>query len=103
MRSVDLAIYADLLASRAADTAARLERTRARIRQAAIEDEARSALPPETVGRLERLGALAATDVAAARQEAGELAADLHALEQLQTWVEHTLFMAREEGYVMRD
>ena len=56
MRSVDLAVYADLLASRTADAAARLERARARIRQAAIESEARAALPSRTVGRLESLG-----------------------------------------------
>jgi hypothetical protein len=103
MRSVDLAIFADLLASRADAAAARLERTRGRMRQAALEDEARSALPAGTVDRLERIGALSATDVAAARREAEELAADIQALEELQTWVEHTLFMAREEGLVMRD
>ena len=58
MRSVDLALYADELAARAATLAARLERARGRLRQAAIEREARRALDETSVARLESLGVL---------------------------------------------
>jgi hypothetical protein len=58
VRSVDLAIYADALAGEAATLAARLERARARVRQAAIERVAREELPPQVVARLQALGML---------------------------------------------
>jgi len=41
MRSVELAIYADTLAGESASLAARAERARSRLRQAAIEKRAR--------------------------------------------------------------
>ena len=58
MGSVDLALYADLLAGEAASLAARIERERGRPRQATIEREARAALAPVAVERLEELGLL---------------------------------------------
>jgi hypothetical protein len=88
MRTVDLALFADIVAARSAALEARLERARDRIRQAAIEREARQALPPETVERLERIGVLSAADVRAERREVGELAASVAALRELQTWTE---------------
>ena len=96
MRSVDLAIYADVLAARASALSARLERERDAIRQAAIEREARRALDPETVVRLEGLRVLTARDDRAARDELRSLAADLAAVETLQAWVEARLFESRE-------
>jgi hypothetical protein len=97
MRAVDLAVYADVLAARASALAAQLERARAGVRQAAIERRARGALAAETIERLERLGALSCTDERAQRAEAGRLAADVAAVEELQAWVEARLFEAREE------
>jgi hypothetical protein len=58
MRSVDLAVYADSIAAEAAALCARLERARRRLRQAAIEREARLALPADAVRRLEQLDLL---------------------------------------------
>ena len=58
MRAVDLAVFADVLAGRAGALAARLERGRDLIRQAAIEREARRSLGAETVARLVELGVL---------------------------------------------
>ena len=91
MEAVDLAVYADALAGEAAALAARAERARARIRQAAIERAARAALDDETAARLERLGLLGRTDDAAAREDLGDLEAALNALERLQAWVERRL------------
>lgn len=91
MRSVDLAVYADALAGEAASLAARVERTRLRLRQAAIEREARGALGPAAVGRLEALGLLRAPDGEALRAELCELEEALAALEELQAWVEARL------------
>jgi hypothetical protein len=91
VRSVDLAIYADTLAARASDLAAQLERARGRVRRAAIEREARGALAEETVTRLEAVGLLRCPE---ARDECGviaDLVANLHALEELQAWVERQL------------
>ena len=68
MRSVELAIYADQLAGEAASLAARAERARSRLRQAAIEKRARA--------------------------ELSELEAALEALEELQAWVEAELATA---------
>jgi hypothetical protein len=98
VRSVDLAVYADVLAARASALAARLERERDAIRQAAIEREARRALDSATVGRLESLGVLSAQGSRSARAHLAELAADLAAVEALQAWVEARLFEAREES-----
>jgi hypothetical protein len=97
MRAVDLAVFADALAAQAATLAARLERARDELRQAALEREARRALPPETVERLEHLGALRVPELRGRREEIGALAADLAAVEELQAWVEARLFAAREE------
>ena len=97
MRAVDLAVYADVLAGRSAALAARLEQTRGRIRQAAIERAARRELDAATRSRLEELGALGTVDAAPLRREADDLARDLEALERLQAWVEARLFEARDE------
>ena len=91
MRSVDLALYADSLASEAAAVAARIERARARLRESAIEKEARGALGRETVGRLERLGLLRPGDERRLVNELHRFEADLDALEELQAWVESRL------------
>jgi hypothetical protein len=104
MRAVDLAVYADSLAAEAAALSARLERARRRLREAAIEYEARRALPDEIVARLEALGLLG---TAARSRDAAEIAdvqAALVAVEQLQVWVERELYLTREEqGYALAD
>jgi hypothetical protein len=94
MRAVDLAIYADALAGEAASLAARAERARSRLRQAAIEKRARRELTPVAVERLETLGLLAAVDEAATRVELRELEAALDAVEELQSWLERELATA---------
>jgi hypothetical protein len=91
VRSVDLAIYADALAGEAASVAARLERARSRVRQAAIERAARDELPAATVARLEALGLL---QTRADRAEIRELVEALEALQALQAWVERGLASA---------
>jgi hypothetical protein len=92
MRSVDLASYADTLAAEAATLAARLERARGRLRQAALEQEARRALPAEVVARIERLGLLASSSRPADdAAELLEVQESLSALERLQAWVEREL------------
>jgi hypothetical protein len=96
VRTVDLAVYADSLAAEAAALQARLERARARLRQAAIEREAREALPAEVVARLRRLGLLEAAADVDAMDELEELQRSRAALEQLQAWVEARLFEERE-------
>jgi hypothetical protein len=48
VRSVDLALYADVLAGEAASLAARIERERGKQRQASIERAARAALQPSS-------------------------------------------------------
>ena len=98
MRTVDLALFADIVATRSAALEARLERARDRIRQAAIEREARRALPVATVERLVQAGVLSAADVRAERREVGELAAALAALRELQTWAEARLSDAHAEA-----
>jgi hypothetical protein len=91
MRSVDLALYADVLAGEAASLAARIERERGKQRQASIEREARAALTTFAVERLEELGLLATrADVAAI----AELEESLDAIELLQAWVEGALARA---------
>jgi len=76
VRSVDLALYADVLAGEAASLAARIERERGKQRQASIEREARAALAPFAAERLE------------------ELEESLDAIELLQAWVEGALARA---------
>jgi hypothetical protein len=91
MRGVDLAIYADALAGEGASLAARAERARSHLRQAAIEQRARSDLTDVAVGRLEALGLLNGIDQAAVRRELRELDGALEALDELQEWVERQL------------
>jgi hypothetical protein len=98
MRSVDLALFADELAARAATLAAQLERARGRLRQAAIEREARRALDETSVARLESLGILRGAEPAEVRAEIRELAASLGVVEELQVWVERRLFDAGDEA-----
>jgi hypothetical protein len=97
MRSVDLALFADELAARAATLAAQLERARGRLRQAAIEREARRALDETSVARLESLGILRGA-TAGVRAEIRELAASLSVVEELQAWVERRLLEAGDEA-----
>jgi hypothetical protein len=91
VRGVDLAIYADALAGESASLAARAERARSRLRQAAIEKRARSALRETAAAQLEALGLLGSVDEAATRAELRELEAALDAIEELQAWVESEL------------
>jgi hypothetical protein len=98
MRTVDLALFADVIAARAAALEARLTRARDRIRQAAIEREARRALSPETVDRLEQAGVLSAADLRSERREVGEIAASLVALRELQAWAEARLADAQADA-----
>lgn len=96
MRAVDLAVYADTLAGEAAAVAARAERARARLRQAAIDREARAALPAGAVARLQARGLLRPAELSGLREEIAELTADLEAVLALQSWVEARL--ADESG-----
>lgn len=96
MRSVDLAVYADALAAEASALAARLERVRRRLRQAAIEREAREGLPSEVARRLEALGLLEHGVGPAEVEEIAELQASLAAVEALQAWTERQLYEARD-------
>jgi len=97
VRSVDLALYADELAARAATLAAQLERARCRLRQEAIEREARRALGEGSVARLETLGLIRRSDAHAMRLEIRELAASVAVVEELQAWVEEQLADVQEE------
>jgi hypothetical protein len=94
VRGVDLAIYSDALAGEAASLAARAERARSRLRQAAIEKRARRELTPVAVERLEALGVFGGVDEAATRTELRELEAALDAVEELQSWLERELATA---------
>lgn len=91
MRTVDLAIYADALAGEHAALAARLEQAYARVREAAIERDARAHLSPDAVSELESLGILGAVDERTAQGEIRRLRRALDAVEQLQSWVETRL------------
>jgi hypothetical protein len=93
MRSVDLATWADSLAGQAVRIAARIERGRAEIRQAAVESEARAVLPGPVVARLDSMGVLAqpGTGIELAQAQVVELLEDLRAVELLQAWVEQRL------------
>jgi hypothetical protein len=97
MRSVDLALYADELAARAATLAAQLELARRCLRREAIEREARRALDEGSVARLEARGLTGKTDANALRAEIKELAAAVAAVEELQAWVEERLAAARAD------
>jgi hypothetical protein len=94
VRGVDLAIYADALAGEAASLAARAERARSRLRQAAIEKRARSELTAVAVERLDALGVFGSVDEAATRAELRELEAAIDAVEELQSWLEGELASA---------
>jgi Spy/CpxP family protein refolding chaperone len=91
MRSVDLAVYADALAGESASLAAKAERARSRLRQAAIEKRARAQLSDTAIERLEDLGLLGSIDESAVRAELRELEAARDALDELQVWVEAQL------------
>jgi ribosomal 50S subunit-associated protein YjgA (DUF615 family) len=91
MRSIDLALYADELAARAATLAAQLERARCRLRQEALEREARRALDEGSVACLEALGLFGRADARSLRAEIRELGASLTAVEELQSWVKDRL------------
>lgn len=97
MRAVDLAVYADTLAARAAILSTRLERARQRLRQSEIEREARRDLAPETVITLERLGVLEPRPIEPDVRDAAVAALGLEALEALQAWVESRLGASRLE------
>jgi hypothetical protein len=88
MRTVDLALYADMLAGEAASLAARIERERGKQRQAAIEHAARRALNPIAIQRLEELGLLRTRGDPLALVDLEEA---LDAVEALQAWVEESL------------
>jgi hypothetical protein len=94
VRSVELAIYADALAGEAASLAARVERARSRLRQAAIERRGRAELSETAIERLEALGLLGGIDERGTRAELRELESALDALEELQAWVESELATA---------
>ena len=94
MRGVDLAIYSDVLCAEAATLEARAERARSRLRQAAIEQRARTELTRVAIERLEAIGLLGSLDEAAVRAELRELEAALEALEELQSWLESELASA---------
>jgi hypothetical protein len=91
MRAIELAVYADALAGEAATLGARAERVRSRLRQAAIEREARRDLPLATVERLAALGLLGGADVRALRAELRSLEQALAAVVELEAWVEERL------------
>jgi hypothetical protein len=88
MREIDLALYADVLAGEAAALAARVERERGALRQAAVEQAARRELPPAVVERLKELGLLATRG---AVETLADLEEALDAVELLQAWVEEAL------------
>jgi len=94
VRGVDLAIYADALAGEAASLAARAERARSRLRQAAIEKRARRGLTAVAVERLDALGVFGGVDERVTRSELRELEAALDAVEELQSWLERELASA---------
>jgi hypothetical protein len=98
MRGVDLAIYADALCGEASSLAAKAERARSQLRQAAIEKRARGELTQVAVEKLESLGLLGSVDEQAVRAELRELGAALDALEELQAWVETQLVELRPES-----
>jgi hypothetical protein len=76
--------------------AAQLERARCRLRQEALEREARRALDDGSIARLELLGVIGRSDPRALRAEIRELGDSLTAVETLQAWVEERLAAADE-------
>jgi len=94
VRTVELAIYADALAGEAASLAARAERARSRLNQAAIETRARAEVSESAIDRLEEFGLLGTIDELATRAELRVLETTLDALEELQAWVEAELSAA---------
>jgi hypothetical protein len=100
MRSIDLALYADELAARAATLAAQLERARCRLRQEALEREARRALDEGSIARLERLGLVRKADPRGLRAEIRELHESIAAVEALRAWVESRIAAADESGLI---
>jgi len=101
VRAVDLAIYADLLAGEHAAFEARAEQARSRLREAAIERDARANLGVETVAQLEAMGVLGAVDEVKARSELRRLTKELAALEELQAWVESRLAAEQSRAEVV--
>lgn len=91
MRAADLAVFADVLEGEARTLAARLGRVRRRLREAAMEAEARRALPAEAVRRLEALGVLTVHGTENDVVEAAEIQASLAALVLLRDWVRREL------------
>ena len=100
MPAVDLAIYADTLAGEHAALAARAEQARSRLRESAIEQQAREQLDPAAVKVLEALDILGGIDERTARSELRRLTRALAAVEELQAWVEARLALTREDNYV---
>ncbi|HEY7197823.1 MAG TPA: hypothetical protein VH306_11605 [Gaiellaceae bacterium] len=98
MRTVDLALFADALAARAAALETRVERLLDYVRLAALEREAGSALRPATVERLEHLGLLGSVDLREARREVAELGRSPGAIHELQAWVETRLHETGRDG-----
>jgi hypothetical protein len=96
MRAVDLALYADTLAAKAAALQARAERARSRLRRAAIERCAREELAAATCERLEALGVMSRIDDERVRGELDHLVDSLRALRELQIWVESKLAAASD-------
>jgi hypothetical protein len=101
VRAVDLAIYADTLAGEHAALAARAEQARSRLREAAIEEEARQHLDAKVIKELESLGIMGGIDERTARGELHRLTRALAAVEQLQAWVEQRLACERDDGYAL--
>jgi hypothetical protein len=97
VRSIDLALYADELAARAATLAAQLERARCRLRQEALERAARRALDEGAVARLEALGLMGRLDARGLRDEIRDVTESLAAVEALQAWIEEGLTFATEK------
>jgi hypothetical protein len=91
VRSIDLALYADVLAGEAASLAARIERERGRLRQETVERAARAELPRAVVERLDDLGLLRTRGDPAALADLEEA---LDAVESLQSWVEARLVVS---------
>jgi hypothetical protein len=101
VRAVDLAIYADMLAGEHAALAARAEQAHARLREAAIERDARANIATDAVKELEAAAILGTIDESAARRELRRLTRALEALEALQAWVEERLAEERDDGYAL--
>jgi hypothetical protein len=103
MRSIDLALFADTLAADAAALSARIERARGRLRQIAIEHEARRALAPDVVALLERRGLMRPDAAGRSDDDLAELAtlsAELDAVLRLQSWVEARLAESEQSAGV---